>query len=92
MLAVRMKEDATKKIKLEERARKRKAAAEVLKNTKVEQPKYITKSNRVSQPPEQSYTEGNKRRFRTTKVMCNILLRSHAINEFPTDIHFILCI
>ena len=91
MLEVRMKEDATKKRKLEERARKRKKAEEVQskKAEEVGQPKLKTKYGRESRRPQESYEPATKRRFKP-KVMCTILLRSHATNEFATKIHFVL--
>ena len=86
---MRMEKDATKKRKLEERKRKGKLAAEVLSNTKAKQPKLRSRCGRVIRPPEQSYEPANKRRTKP-KVMCDILLRSHATNESATNIHFIL--
>ena len=89
-----MEKDATKKRKSEERERKRTFAAEVLSiNTKVKQAEQVqrTRSNRVIRRPEQSYGPANERRFKP-KVKCDILLRLHATNEFPTDIHFILSV
>ena len=92
MLAVRMKEDATKKRKLEERARKRKQAEEVQskKAEEVGQPKLKTKYGRESRQPKESYEPATKRRIIPMTVKCDILLRSHATNEFATKIHFVL--
>ena len=87
---MRMKDDATKDRKSEERERKRKLAAEVLSNTKVKQPMLSKRSGREIRPPEQSYKPATERRFKPIKVKCDILLRSHATNESPTNIHFIL--
>ena len=85
MLAVRMKEDATKKRKLEERARKRKQAEEVQskKAEEVGQPKLKTKYGRESRQPKESYEPATKRRIRPMTVKCDILLRSYATIESP---------
>ena len=48
MLAVRMEKDANNKSKSKEREMKQKLAAEVLSNTKVEQPKKRTRLGRES--------------------------------------------
>ena len=79
MLAVRMKEDATKKRKLEARARKRKKAEEV-QSKKAEdkgQPKLKTKYGRESVQPKESYEPATWRRIRPkAKVMCNIITQT----------------
>ena len=73
MLAVQMKDDATKERKSEERKRKCKQAEEVQRKQaeEVEQPKLTTSRGRVIRPPEQSYEPANKRRIKP-KVMCDI--------------------
>ena len=79
MLEVRMKEDATKKRKLEERARKRKKAEEV-QSKKAEdkgQPKLKTKYGRESVQPKESYAPATWRRIRPkAKVMCDIITQT----------------
>ena len=91
---MRMKKDANNKSKSEERERKRKQAEEVQSKQaeEVEQPKTTTKIGRASRPPKESYKPATIRRIRQTTVKCDILLRSHATIESPTNIHLILCI
>ena len=77
MLAVRMKDDATKERKSEERKRKRKQAEEVLSNTKVKQPMLSTRFGRKIRQPEQSYKPATKRRFKPIKVKCMTFYSDH---------------
>ena len=74
---MRMKDDATKERKSEERKRKRKQAEEVLSNKKVKQPKLKTRSGRESRQPEQSYKPATRRRFKPIKVKCIIFYSDH---------------
>jgi len=94
MLAVRMEKDAKNKSKSEERERKRKQVEEVQSKQaeEVEQPKTTTRIGRESRPPKETYEPATKRRIIPITVKCDILLRSHATNESPTNIHLIHCI
>ena len=88
---MRMEKHAKIKSKSEERKRKRKQAEEVQSKEaeEVGKPKLKTKYGRESRRPQESYEPATKRRVKP-KVMCTILLRSHATNEFATKIHFVL--
>ena len=79
MLAVRMKDDATKERKSEERKRKRKQAEEVQRKQaeEVKQPKLKTRYDRESRQPKESYKPATKRRFKPIKVKCMTFYSDH---------------